>query len=39
MANLVDFEKLLPALSPGEKAQILKWVVQELGEAFPGIDS
>jgi uncharacterized protein (DUF433 family) len=39
MANLSDFEKLLPALSSGEKAQILKWVVQELGEAFPGIDS
>jgi uncharacterized protein (DUF433 family) len=39
MANLSDFEKLLPALSPGEKAQILKWVVQELAEAFPGIDS
>jgi len=39
MANLSDFEKLLPSLSPGEKAQILKWVVQELGEAFPGIDS
>jgi len=39
MANLADFEKLLPALSPGEKAQILKWVVQELGEASPGIDS
>ena len=38
MANLSDFEKLLPALSPGEKAQ-LKWVVQELGGAFPGIDS
>src|SRR5690349_14326172 len=27
-----------PSLSPGEKAQILKWVVQELGDAFPGID-
>jgi uncharacterized protein (DUF433 family) len=38
MANLSDFEKLVPALSPGEKAQILKWVVQELAEAFPGID-
>jgi uncharacterized protein (DUF433 family) len=23
----------------GEKAQIRKWVVQELGDAFPGIDS
>jgi uncharacterized protein (DUF433 family) len=39
MASLSDFEKLLPALSPGEKAQILKWVVRELGDALPGIDS
>jgi uncharacterized protein (DUF433 family) len=39
MAKLSDFEKLLPALSPGEKAQILKWVVQDLTEVFPGIDS
>jgi uncharacterized protein (DUF433 family) len=39
MATLHDFEQLLPTLSPGEKAQILKWVVQELAGAFPGIDS
>jgi uncharacterized protein (DUF433 family) len=39
MASLADFERILPALSPGEKAQILKWVVQQLGDAFPGIDS
>jgi uncharacterized protein (DUF433 family) len=39
MASLSDFEKQLPTFSPGEKAQILKWVVQELGDAFPGIDS
>lgn len=39
MATLSDFEELLPTLSPGEKAQILKWIVQELGGAFPGIDS
>jgi uncharacterized protein (DUF433 family) len=39
MGNLSDFEKLLPALSPGEKAQVLKWLVQELAEASPGIDS
>ncbi len=39
MANLSDFEKLLPSLSRGEKAQILKWVVRELGDDFPGIDS
>lgn len=39
MAVLQDIEKMLPALSRGEKAQILKWVVQELGDDFPGIDS
>jgi uncharacterized protein (DUF433 family) len=39
MADLRDFEKLLPSLSPGERAQVLKWVVQHLGESFPGIDS
>jgi uncharacterized protein (DUF433 family) len=39
MANLSDFERLLPSLSPGEKAQVLRWIVQELGDAFPGIDT
>jgi uncharacterized protein (DUF433 family) len=39
MANLSDFEKLLPVLSPGEKAQILKWVVQDFAQSFPGIES
>lgn len=39
MATLSDFEKLLPSLSPGERAQILKWVVQDLDNFFPGIDS
>jgi uncharacterized protein (DUF433 family) len=39
MSSLSDLEKLLPNLSRGEKAQILKWVVQELGDDFPGIDS
>ena len=39
MATLHDFEQLLPTLSRGEKAQILKWVVQDLGDDFPGIDS
>jgi uncharacterized protein (DUF433 family) len=39
MPTLSDFEKLLPTLSPGEKAQILKWVVQEMADAFPGIDT
>lgn len=39
MAILSDIEQLLPSLSRGEKAQILKWVVQDLGDGFPGIDS
>jgi uncharacterized protein (DUF433 family) len=39
MASLSDFEKMLPALSRGEKAQILKWVVRDLDDGFPGIDS
>src|SRR5438046_9734690 len=39
MAGLSDFEKLLPTLSRGEKAQILKWVVRELGDDFHGSDS
>lgn len=38
MTGLSDFEELLPSLSSGEKAQVLKWVVQQLGDAFPGID-
>jgi len=39
MASLREFEELLSKLSSGKKAQVLKWVVQELGDAFSGIDS
>ena len=39
MANLNDIEKLFSTLSRGEKAQILKWAVRDLGDDFPGIDS
>jgi len=39
MTSLREFEEMLSKLSSGEKAQILKWVVQELGRSFPGIDS
>lgn len=38
MEPMHEVERLLPSLSRGEKAQILKWVVQELGDDFPGID-
>ncbi len=26
-------------MTPAEKAQLLQWVVRDLGDAFPGIDS
>jgi uncharacterized protein DUF433 len=37
--TLSEVEKLLGGLSRGEKAQLLKWVVQDLGDDFAGIDS
>ncbi len=39
MSTLDDAERLLAGMSPGEKAQLLQWVVRDLGEAFPGIDA
>jgi uncharacterized protein (DUF433 family) len=30
--------ELLPQLSPGEKAQLLQWVVSDLTNIFPGIE-
>ena len=39
MANLSDIENLLPSLSSGEKAQLLKSLVQDISEAYPRIDS
>ncbi len=39
MATLSDFEKLLPTLSAGEKAQILSGWCRNLAALFPGIDS
>jgi len=32
-------EKLISAMTRGEKAQLLQWVVRDLGDDFPGIDS
>lgn len=32
-------EQLLASLSRAEKAQVLQWIVQDLGDAFPGIES
>lgn len=34
-----EAEKILGAMSRAEKAQVLQWVVRDLGDAFPGIES
>ena len=39
MEAIHEVQRLLPSLSRGEKAQVLQWVVQDLGDDFPGIDS
>ena len=39
MEPLSEVQRLLPSLSRGEKAQFLKWVVRELDDDFPGIDT
>ena len=36
---LQSAKALLPQLTRAEKAQLLQWVVVDLGEAFPGIES
>ena len=38
MDPLSEIERMLPTLSRGEKAQLLKSVVRELDGDFPGID-
>jgi len=37
--RLKQVEHLLRDLNRGEKAQLLQWVVQDLGDAHPGIES
>jgi len=39
MSLLQEVEKLLAVMSRAEKAQLLQWVVRDLGDAFPGIES
>ena len=36
---LQEVEQLLSTLARAEKAQVLQWVVRDLGDAFPGVDS
>lgn len=39
MPILQEAEQLLAAMNRAEKAQLLQWLVQDLGDAFPGIES
>jgi uncharacterized protein (DUF433 family) len=39
MSTLKDAEELLKGLTRSEKAQLLQWVVRDLGDAFPGVES
>jgi uncharacterized protein (DUF433 family) len=39
MITLQEIEKLLTTMTRAEKAQLLQWVVRDLGDAFPGIES
>ena len=39
MTALQEAEKLLPSLTRAEKAQLLQWVANDIGDAFPGIES
>ena len=39
MSALEQVKELLAELNRSEKAQVLYWVVQDLNESFPGIES
>lgn len=39
MSALQEAEKLISRMNRAEKAQVLQWVVNDLGDAFPDIDS
>jgi uncharacterized protein (DUF433 family) len=38
MNTLQEAEEILSRMTCAEKAQVLQWVVRDLGDAFPGID-
>jgi uncharacterized protein (DUF433 family) len=39
MDDIRQLEQLIAGLKRAEKAQILRWVVEDLGDSFPGIES
>jgi len=38
MTTLEQVRLLIPQMTPGEKAQVLQWIHQEIQDAFPGIE-
>jgi len=39
MQAVREAERLLTTMTRAEKAQLLQWVVRDLGDAFPGVES
>ncbi len=39
MNSLEMVREMLPAMSPGEKAQVLQWIARDLGNASPGVET
>ncbi|MBA3441354.1 MAG: DUF433 domain-containing protein [Pyrinomonadaceae bacterium] len=39
MDAIRETEKLITGMTRAEKAQLLQWIVRDLGDAFPGIES
>lgn len=39
MTKLQEAERLLSEMTRAEKSQILQWVVRDLGDSYPGIES
>ena len=39
MSALREAERILSTMTRAEKAQLLQWVVSDLGNAFPGIET
>jgi uncharacterized protein (DUF433 family) len=39
MSLLQEAEELLSAMTPAEKSELLRMVVRDLGDAFPGVES
>lgn len=39
MSAVLEAEKYISTLTRAEKAQVLQWIVRDLGDSFPGIES